>query len=73
MPQDIPFMEAANQAEYVIRLGGTIHQKFTCGSCGSRQTIDQENRFYTHGKCEECEAVTDLRQKGCGFMVILNG
>lgn len=40
-------------------------QKFTCGSCGARQTIDEPNKFYTSGRCEECDSVTELKVCGC--------
>lgn len=71
-PADLPFGEAALRADLAIRLGAIIHQKFTCEACGSRQTIEEPNRFFTEGRCEECSHITNIRDRGCGFMLELH-
>ena len=67
---DHPLMEVARAAEQEVLAGHTVHQKFTCGGCGVRQTIEEPNRFYTQGRCEECGHVTDLQIAGCNYLVI---
>jgi hypothetical protein len=67
---DHPLMECAKTASILIDEGATIHQKFTCSACGSRQTIAEANRFFTRGKCEECSHITDIARQGCNYMVI---
>lgn len=69
-PSNIPLNEAVARAEEWIKQGATIFQKFTCASCGSRQTIDVPNTFYRSARCEECSHITDLDACGCGFMAI---
>jgi len=46
------------------------YQKFTCEKCGSRQTIDEPNTFYTSGSCEECKHITDIAKRGCNYMMV---
>ena len=57
--KDYPFYEVAKQAEELVQKGGTVYQKFTCENCGSRQTMDEEYKFFTTGKCEECGFICD--------------
>lgn len=65
-----PFLEVAATAAALPR-GSAFHQKFTCGSCGSRQTMEQPNVMYKTGKCEECGALTDIVAAGCNLLVII--
>jgi hypothetical protein len=67
---DHPFDECIETASQLIDEGATIYQKFTCRNCNSRQTIDEPNKFFTHGKCEECQHITDLRFAGCNYLLI---
>ena len=47
-----------------------VFQKFSCGNCMSRQTIDQPNRLFTHGRCDACGCITDLTKSGCNYAVV---
>jgi hypothetical protein len=70
---DFPFDDCVEGATAQVRKGHTVFQKFTCRSCGARQTIDDPNQFYTHGKCEECGETTDIRVSGCNYLLIASG
>ena len=70
---DFPFYEVAQEAEKQMNAGATIYQKFTCANCGSRQTMDEKNKFFMKGKCEECSHITDIVIQGCNFVAILGG
>jgi hypothetical protein len=48
----------------------SVYQKFTCAGCGNRLTIEEPNTFYTSGKCDKCEAITDIKKDGYNFLVI---
>ena len=65
---DAPFDVAAKAAEKLVREGHTIYQKFTCAGCGNRLTIDKPNEFFSQGTCDNCDAVTDIRKQGCGYL-----
>jgi hypothetical protein len=65
---DLPWDELLVQADELIGAGATLHQKFTCAFCGARQTMETPNVFYIEGECEECAHVTDIRQRGCGYL-----
>jgi ribosomal protein L40E len=67
---DHPFDEVAREAEAWAKAGHTIFQKFTCGRCGSRQTIAEPNRFFMFGQCEECGAETDIKARGCNYVLM---
>ena len=69
---DYPLDEIGKTVDDVIAKGGTCYQKFTCENCGSRQTIDVPNTFYTSGQCEECKHVTDIKKRGCNFIATFN-
>ena len=66
-----PFDEVVREAGERIRPGVVVHQQFACASCGSKQTMDTPNVFYTGGRCEECGAETNIRADGCNYMVVL--
>jgi hypothetical protein len=69
---DFPFWEVAQQAQDMMRQGHTIHQKFTCSGCGTRQTMGEPNKFFTKGQCEECRKETNIVASGCNFVMIAN-
>lgn len=70
---DFPFDDCVKTADVQIAVGNEIHQKFTCANCGSRQTMEQKNTFFESGTCEECGHVTDIRAKGCNYVLIIPG
>lgn len=67
---DYPLAECCATAEKLVARGALCFQKFTCEECGSRQTIDEPNKFYVSGRCEECSHVTDIAARGCNYVVI---
>jgi hypothetical protein len=69
---DLPWDALLAQAQDTINSGATVYQKFTCAGCGARQTIESPNTFHRAGQCEECAHITDLVQKGGGFMATFN-
>jgi hypothetical protein len=46
-----------------------VFQQFNCAGCGIKQTMPDPNVLYTHGKCEECGAITDIEKHGCNYAV----
>lgn len=68
---DYPMMDCVKTADDLIKKGHQVFQKFTCEMCGSRQTIDEPNVFYTSGTCEECKHTTDIEKKGCNYLAIM--
>lgn len=67
---DHPLEDVVKAAEAQAANGHSCFQKFTCEKCGSRQTMETPNVFYTSGSCEECGHVTDIKKKGCNFIMI---
>jgi len=70
MALDHPFYDVAADAATKIREGFTVHQKFTCGRCGTRQSMAIPNVFFERGQCEECNHVTDIVARGCNYVAI---
>ncbi|HEX9430275.1 MAG TPA: hypothetical protein VF944_07825 [Candidatus Bathyarchaeia archaeon] len=65
---DYPIQKVAEQAyEKVQTLGATVHQKWTCRHCGSRQTMETPNVFYKSGRCEECDKITIIEK--CNYLL----
>jgi hypothetical protein len=71
MAKDHPFYEVAADAAIKMREGFTIHQKFTCARCGTRQIMAIPNVFYESGRCEECNHVTDIVARGCNYVAMV--
>jgi hypothetical protein len=67
--QNYPLREVAEIAQGLVEAGGEVHQKFTCGGCGKRLTMDEPNIFYTQGTCDNCDFVTNIEEAGCNYMV----
>jgi len=67
---DHPFEEAVAKAIAAMQEGANIYQKYTCAGCGARLGMEEPNKFYTRGTCDQCETVTDIRKRGCNFMAV---
>jgi hypothetical protein len=65
-----PFYETAKEAENIMQSGATVFQQYTCASCGTKQTMETPNVFHKFGRCEECQAITDIEQDGCNYMCV---
>ena len=63
-----PFWEVAQSFKEAMDEGAECHQQFNCAKCGVKQTIEEANRFFQSGKCEECGHVTDIEHDGCNWM-----
>jgi transcription elongation factor Elf1 len=49
--------------------GRHFYQKFTCASCGNRQSMDKPNTIFASGICDVCGYETNLRVYGCGYFL----
>ena len=52
--------------------GGVCFQKFTCSGCHRRLTVSEPFKIYTQGTCDNCNAVTNIEEQGCNFIMILS-
>jgi hypothetical protein len=68
--EDYPLFDVAAAAQKKIDEGFTVHQKFTCTKCRSRQTIAEPNKFFQTGQCEECGAITNILVTGCNYVAM---
>lgn len=66
---DYPFDDVVKKAEALIAQGANVYQKFTCSGCGNRLTMGEPNKFFETGTCDKCPTVTDIKSKGCNYMV----
>jgi hypothetical protein len=64
-----PFHEVAENMRRKAQDGWNVYQKFTCAGCGARLTIDEPNKMYTQGTCDKCDAVTNIEEDGCNFLM----
>jgi len=56
---DLPVEVILKKMEELISNGFDVLIKFKCLNCGSRQTSDVPNKFFTEGySCEECGKIT---------------
>jgi len=68
---DHPFDEVVASANEQIARGATVYQKFTCGNCGNRLTMDIPNTFYESGTCDKCGHTTDIRSAGHNYLLVV--
>lgn len=70
---NFPLFECAVAALEILETtpGSHVHQKFTCGSCGARQTMDVPDTFFKRGICESCGFETDIQIAGCNYLVVM--
>lgn len=66
---DYPIEECATAMQPFLDAGCHFHQKFSCEKCGSRQTIAKADQWFATGACEECGHITDIRKRGCNYML----
>jgi hypothetical protein len=66
--RDGPFDEVCREAERLTKDGFKVYQKFTCDGCGARLTMTEPGHFYEEGTCDQCNAITNIRLKGCNYM-----
>jgi hypothetical protein len=70
----IPFRECVDKA---VQLSNNstgpveIYQQWMCVGCGTRQTMEHPNTFYTEGRCEQCDRLSNLERDGCNFAIVL--
>jgi hypothetical protein len=67
-----PFDEVVANAEAKMNQSWKVYQQWNCAHCGVKQTMPDENKFFTQGRCEECSEITDIEKDGCNFMATLN-
>lgn len=70
-PPDLSYEELEPMLMEILEKGGVFWGKFDCAKCGARQTFDEPNRLFTHGKCEECGHVTILNKWGLLTLEVL--
>lgn len=66
---DFPIEDCLKTASVLIAAGQEVYQKFTCENCGSRQTMETPNKFFTSGVCEECGHETAIEK--CNYIALL--
>jgi len=65
---DYPIEEVLKSFEELVPRGDVLYQKWTCSTCGQRQTMAIPNVLYRQGQCEECGNVTTITH--CNFLLI---
>lgn len=69
MFRDFPFDQCTAKAEALANAGHEVFQKFTCDGCGARLTMDIAGHFFETGTCDKCDCITDIKSKGCNYLV----
>jgi hypothetical protein len=70
-PKDFPWNDVLAKAAPHIANGAKVYQKFTCDGCGQRLTMETPNVFHETGTCDQCPTITNIKAKGCNFMLHL--
>jgi len=59
------------EAKIALRPDTKVYQQFNCAGCGAKQTMEEPNKFYTQGRCEECDHITDIKKNGMNIMLTI--
>jgi hypothetical protein len=70
---DYPWDVIVKGVEEQIAKGRQIFQKWSCDHCGSRQGMPVPNVLYLTGECEECGKTTNIKARGCNYMMVAQG
>ena len=65
-----PLHECIRAAEELVAHGAVVHQKYSCEKCDARLAIPEPNTFHDTGSCDRCGHVTNIRLRGCNYLVI---
>jgi hypothetical protein len=68
--RNFPIKECKEATEPMIANGVTVFQKFTCASCGKRNTVGEPNVFYSVCQCE-CGHTTNIEKSGCNYVLVM--
>ena len=66
---DLTKEEATARATAYLRQGHTVHFKYTCAACGSRQTAAEPNVLHESYECSECRSTTTPTR--FGFLLVM--
>lgn len=67
----VPFDECVQSARKWVEEGHTVYQRFQCEGCGNDSLgIEEPNKFYKSGSCDQCGHVTDLVKTGCNYLLL---
>jgi len=67
-----PIQEVLEAVQKHRNAGATFHQQFNCAHCGAKQTIEEPNKLFAAGQCEECGQLTNIIQNGCNYLLIFS-
>jgi hypothetical protein len=67
---DHPFEAVLRTAQAAANRGAETYQKFTCSNCRLRQGFDEANHWWTHGRCERCNTITNIYKQGCNYILV---
>lgn len=70
---DYPIQDVLRQVNENRDLFGPrfhFHQKWTCPACGARQTMEEEDKMFAKGQCEECGKVSKIEK--CNYLAIFS-
>ena len=65
-----PWNEIVPRVVDLINQGAQCFQQWNCEHCGAKQTMQEPNKFYASGICEECKKITDIEKNGMNYMVL---
>jgi len=70
-PEDHPWdVIIANVAAH-IKNGHICYQKWTCAGCKQRLGSEDPNVFTELGRCEHCGHVTNIKEQGCNYLLMM--
>lgn len=69
---DYDFEKVVAKVKKLTTEGHRCYQKFSCEKCDNRLGIDRPNTFYEQGSCDNCGHITNIRERGCNYTLVMN-
>ena len=65
-PRDLPREQLIKHAQRTLSKmkRGVVYFKYTCHACNTRMTLEEPNKLYERGECNNCGHVQDIEEGG---------
>lgn len=69
---DFPWEQIVKKVADLVSEGHLCYQKFSCEKCDERLGIDRPNTLYETGHCDKCGHITNIKERGCNYLLVMN-
>lgn len=68
---DYPFEQVCKRVKELADQGHRCYQRFICEHCGQKLHMEEANKFFMEGNCDQCGKTTNIKARGCNYLLIM--